>query len=412
MKKGLLWGQGEGFEEKKLICLRRRVSELFYEVGVSKNRIAKRLGVSKKFVIRWTKSMSQAFDVDYRGWRKGKGRKWDEKDRARVGEIHTFLTGQPEHFFWGATAVQQEWQRLYPADPVPPLRTVGRFLAELGLSEKQRITSRGAAKYLCYPEHTIYEKLGLRLLEADFIGKKFITGRTEPVNFIGFSFKKSPRLRYFQRVANETAETFMAASRQFFKRFEVPGAVKVDNCGATIGSGRGPRNLSRVMVFLLENKIVPIFSVPRRPFSQGSIEGNNSVFSRKFWNRERFESLDHIDRRLELFNLASQRYSGYQCPSSDRPRSKFIPRVYFIRQVRSIPESSKGGSISVLNQEIPVAREFVNYFVLAEWNLIEEKLFIHFEKEQNSELIGKITFPISCARKSPRLRAQKIKRLG
>lgn len=411
MKKRDFVSKGDLCDEKKLFRLRKRVSEFFFELGLSKNYISRRLGVSKKFVIRWTKTMSQDFNEDGRGWKKGTGRKWNEQHRQRIAEIHSFLKSEPEHFFWGATAVAQEWQRRYPADPIPPLRTIGRVLTELGLSDKRRIRTAGAARYLCYPEYTIYEKLGYRLLESDFIGKKFITGRTAPINFIGFSFKKLPRLRHFQRVANETAQTFIQATQNFFRDFEIPDAVKVDNCGATIGSGRGRRNLSRVMVFLLENQIVPIFAVPRRPFSQGSIEGNNSVFSRKFWNRERFTSLDQIDRRLDLFNEASQRYSCYLCPSSGRPKRKFIPKVFFIRQVQSSKVSSKTGFISVLNEEIQVPEEFVNYFVLAEWNLIQEELSILFEKEQNSELITKISFPISCARKSPRLRAQKIKAL-
>ena len=37
------------------------------------------------------------------------------------------------------------------------------------------------------------------------------------------------------------------------------------------------------MHFLLQHQVVPIYSVPRKPFSQASIEGNNSVFARKFW---------------------------------------------------------------------------------------------------------------------------------
>jgi hypothetical protein len=50
----------------------------------------------------------------------------------------------------------------------------------------------------------------------------------------------------------------------------------------------------------------------RRPFSQrASIEGNNSVFLRKFWNRFDFKNVQEIDEKLELFNLASQKYSEY-----------------------------------------------------------------------------------------------------
>jgi hypothetical protein len=128
------------------------------------------------------------------------------------------------------------------------------------------------------------------LLEADFIGKKFLEGRSEPLNFVGMSFKKVPRIRCFYRVNAQTTEALVTTCQDFFKRFEIPDVIKVDNAQTTIGTGSGKRCLSRFMIFLLKKKIIPVFSVPRKPFSQASIEGNNSVFSRKFWNSMRFNS--------------------------------------------------------------------------------------------------------------------------
>ncbi|MDI6751968.1 MAG: hypothetical protein QME07_03825 [bacterium] len=108
--------------KKKLIKLRKRVNELFFNYHLSKSMIAKKKKVSRDFVIRWTGSPTQDFTED----------------------------------------------------------------------------NQGASHYLCYPEYTIYHLLGERVLEADFVGKKYITARSEPLNFIGFSFKKEPRLKLFQ----------------------------------------------------------------------------------------------------------------------------------------------------------------------------------------------------------------------
>ena len=73
------------------------------------------------------------------------------------------------------------------------------------------------------------------------------------------------------------------------------------------GTARGKRSLSRFMQTMLKQQVLPIFAVPRKPFSQGSIEGNNSVFARKFWNTYEFTDLEQIDQRLDWFNAASQR---------------------------------------------------------------------------------------------------------
>ena len=108
----------------------------------------------------------------------------------------------------------------------------------------------------------------------------------------------------------------------------------MDNDFAMAGSSPWPRTISKVTLDYLKEQIIPIYSIPRRPFSQASIEGNNSVFSRKFWKRFDFKNVQEIDEKLELFNLASQRYSQYEpLKRKSRKKTKFIPKIYFIRKV-------------------------------------------------------------------------------
>ena len=64
---------------------------------------------------------------------------------------------------------------------------VNSFLSGQGLHESDSATcsseahpktipfiAYGEVKYLCYPEHTDYAALGARVLEADFIGRKYL----------------------------------------------------------------------------------------------------------------------------------------------------------------------------------------------------------------------------------------------
>lgn len=399
--------------QKKLFRLRRKVNELFFKKRLTKNAIAKRERVAKKFVIKWTQAPEQDFLRDERGWKMGQGRKWNDDVRRRIQLIHESLTKDPLQFYWGASAVQQEWRRRFPDVETPPLRTIGQILSSLGLSKGRKgKRNKGAARYLCYPEHTIYEGLGYRVLEVDFIGCKFFSGSPRPLNFVGFSFKKDPRLRHFIRVTGETSNSFIESCQYFFKNFEVPGAIKVDNGPAMIGGPQSAkRNVSRSMLFLLQNRVIPIFAVPRRPFSQASIEGNNSVFARKFWNPTYFESLSEVDTKLQWFNDASERYTNYQRPLVAQPTKKeFIPKVFFIRQVKEA--SSSEGMISVLHEDISVPECFINYFVLAEWNLANEQLTISIEKDQKPEVIQTIPFQIGHGYKRPaRQRYSSIKQL-
>ena len=138
-------------------------------------------------------------------------------------------------------------EKKYSEIPPPPLRTIGQILKDLGLSKRNRKDRhKGAAKYLCYPEYTVFNLIAKRVLEIDFIGKKFIAGRTEPLNFIAFSFKKEPKLRYFKRISGETGDEIIKHSKLFFAKFEKPEAVKMDNGFAMAGYSSQKRVISKV----------------------------------------------------------------------------------------------------------------------------------------------------------------------
>ncbi len=385
----------KGNEKKETIRKRKAVNRLYFEEGFRTREIARIQEVSLGFVSKWTQSRDQDFEEDNRGWEKGKSRVWNKETKKRIAEIRKDLQEDEREFFLGATAVENEWRERYPGEESPPLRTIGKILKDLGLTgHHKKGKNKGAAKYLCYPEHTIYQQLGERVLEADFLGEKYIEGRTQPLNFLGYSFKKEPKIRYFKRVKGKRSEEFIKCTKGFFEEFETPDVVKVDNAAAYIGNIQKGRNISRVMAFLLKNKVKPVYTVPRRPFTQASIEGNNSVFSRKFWNKRKLESVQDVDKNLEWFNKASLKYTGYRPPDKTERTKEFEPEVYFTRQIREKQNTSEG-EIRVLNEIIDLGSEYINYFVLAQWKLKEEKLLIRFEKDKSSKVIKKIEFPIN-----------------
>ncbi len=383
-------------DQKKLILLRRHINSLHFQSGWSKNRIIRELGVSKHFVIHWTESPDQDVAVDLRGWPKGLRRKWDAETEQRIVLICKELIESPTEFFVGATAVASLWRQRYD-DPPPPLRTIGQIMKDLNLSgHKRKERPIGAAQYLRYPEKTLYGGfLGNRVIEADFIERRYLKGSGTPLHFVGFSAKKAPKLRYFRRIEALTSDHFIRICDEFFTQFETPDALKMDNAAAFIGSLSGKRTLSRTMIYLLSRKIIPVFSVPRRPFTQASIEGNNSVFSRHFWNRRTFENLADVDRQLEWFNASSLRYTHYQRPEKRELKGAFVPRVFFLRQIRESQTSPSQGFIDVANEEILLPACWINFFVLAEWNLKTQRLTVFIEQDQTLMVLSETKFSIN-----------------
>ena len=230
-------------------------------------------------------------------------------------------------------------------------------------------------------------------MEIDFIGKKFIKGRTEPLNFIAFSLRKPRKLKHFKRISGESGDNIIKESRRFFRKFEKPAVIKIDNSFATAGGGSQKRTLTKTIIFYLKEKIIPVFTPPRKPWSQASIEGANSVFSRKFWNRFDFKNLEEVDQKLKDFNNSYQWYLGYQSPKEKVLKKNFIPKIYFIRKVYQ-DEETEEGYIDILNEKVFLPKPYLNFFTFSEWNLKQEKLYVYFENEQKLNLIKKLSFKI------------------
>lgn len=340
---------------------------------------------------RWTQSLDQDVGKDGRGWKKDRGRLYSPIDERRVITIHQQLDDDPHIYFSGASAILFQYQQKYPHGKPLSLRFIGRVLAKHGLTAKQKVRVKGASRYLHYPAQLI-NNLGESIMEMDFIGKKYIDGRTEPINFIAFSLTKPRRLKYFQRVESETASEAIAHCKRFFERFEKPEVIKIDNGFAFAGTSPAPRVLNSFTLFLLQNKIIPVFTAPRKPWNQASIEGSNSIFSRKFWHRERYTSLEMIDTRLKAFNKSYQRYLDYKVSQKKRTRSKcFIPKVYCIRKVYQ-NENTKNAYIEILHEQIIIPKPYIGMFVLAEWNLKYGRLKVHYQNELRSIIVKEQSF--------------------
>ena len=126
--------------QKKLIKYREKINLLYFEVGWSKNRIARKLGMSMHTVVRWTQSPAQDFARDNRGWPKGKRRKWSETTEASIRALHNNLVEDAEEFFYGATAIIHQWRKQY-SDAPPPIRTDRKSNVRTPVTEKSRMPS-------------------------------------------------------------------------------------------------------------------------------------------------------------------------------------------------------------------------------------------------------------------------------
>lgn len=263
----------------------------------------------------------------------------------------------------------------------------------MGLSKPHKKRVKGCSEYQRYPKILI-SQIGNLILEIDFL-QRFIKGQTKPIHFIGFSCK-SFKFRQYRRISGQTGINVRKELEWFFENFFIPNATKMDNDLAFIGSNSAKRTISKTVKYLFDKKIIPIFTNPRSPWNNGSVEGSNSVFARNFWNKFEFSSIEDIDLKLELFNRSSLEYSDYeQNEFENKVNTNFIPQIYFIRKVHENQRKNGKGEIDILNEKIKLPGEYINLYTLSKWNLKTEMLHVYFENEGKKILIKKINFPIN-----------------
>ena len=272
------------------------------------------------------------------------------------------------------------------------LSFIKKTLRDSGLAKIRKKKIKGNSVYQHYPK-TLIEKLGVTIVEIDFL-ERVIKGQTKPLNFMSFSCKKL-NLRQFRRISAQTSACARIEIKWFCDNFFIPDGFKMDNGLAFIGSASGKRSLSKIVLMLFSMKVLPIFTNPRSPWNNGSVEGSNSVFARNFWNKFIFNSVTDVDRKLELFNISSLNRSKFDKNNFKQiVKNKCTPKIYFIRKVYD-NEKKDNGEIKILNEKINLPKEYINLFTLSEWNLKTEILTILFEKEQKKQIIKKIIFKIN-----------------
>lgn len=324
-----------------------------------------------------------------------------EEDKQLIRAIRNELINSDKESYIGPEAILKHIcknKQKYESDKNININSINisfiiSTLKELKLSKPHRKRVKGCSEYQRYPK-VLISQIGKLIFEIDFT-QRFIKGRTKPVHFIGFSCKKL-KLRQYKRISGQTNINTRKELSRFFNNFFIPDAIKMDNDLAFIGSSSAKRTISKTIKFLFDKNITPIFTNPRSPWNNGSVEGSNSVFARNFWNKFEFSSVGDIDRKLKLFNQSSLEYSDYeQNKLENKKDEKFIPQIYFIRRVHENQQKNGRGEVSILNEKIELPGEYVNLYILSKWNLKTEILYIYFENDGNEILIKKLKFQIN-----------------
>lgn len=317
-------------------------------------------------------------------------------------------------YFLGAPYVQMGYEETYPNERLPSIWFIKDVVQRNGLQitePKKRTKDKGIVERLLFPITSIIG-LGRIQQSCDFIGKKFIIGRTEPISIFGTSYYQFLKIYQIRRVLAETTESATRFLTTFWKTFPLPNVMRMDNGMTFRGAGRASGNVGRFLKFLLNLGITPLFAAAYQSYTNPHIEGHNRTFTQKLWSQHRFTAVDEIDRECERFNAESKKFYLWKfkerltqkslrylreddVPLIDILRSTRGKKICFIRFVERWSEEEFRCGFIVLNRFVAVPIEYTNQYVFVELDLLTATLHVRSERNGIATEIFSQPFPFT-----------------
>jgi len=374
---------------------------------VPKAAIARRLGIRRPTIVEW---LAQDTHTDDRGWAHGRRRTHTDEEVTRIVTLKEQRIAA-RSYLQGAEHIQMDYTRAHPTDDLPSLWFIGDVFRQHGLQTKRpkpRRKQQGIVERLRFPIKTIVG-LGAIQQAADFVGKKWIAGRSEPITIFSTCYYQWFKKFRIWRTTAETSECAIACLSEFWRDHPVAHVLRVDNGMQFRGTGRGIANLGRFLKFLLNTGVTPLFSSPYQSYTNPHIEGNNRTVA-DLWSANHFTDVAQIDREIERFNVehdaffrwkwneqltdARLRYLTEDATiTTDVLRSTQGKKVFFIRFVERWTERGNQIGIILLNRFVPVPDAFVHQYVLACINFETAMLSVIEEHEGIASVILEVPYP-------------------
>lgn len=368
------------------------------------------LNVSKPTLRLW---LSQETYEERRGWTENRKRKYTNEEEQRVVSIKKEMIDRDDYLL-GAEQVQMHYEGYYPGDRLPTEWFISEVVRNHNLqtrTPRERTRGRNIVARLLFPIQSIVT-LGRIQQASDFIGKKFITGRTEPITLFSTGYYQWLKLYQVVQTKGETATAAMNCLHNIWTTYPIPDVMRIDNGMTFRGTGRVAGTIGRFLKFLLNAGVTPLFSAPYQSYTNPHIEGGNSTFTQKLWKRKRFTNADEIDRECARFNAEHQRFCNWKFKERLAQKSlrymrddRLVPteslhstkgkKICFIRFVQSWTGDEERYGIVLLDYFVDVPSEYNNQYVFVELNLQDTTLYVYQEREGVKIEILSQPFPVT-----------------
>lgn len=376
--------------------------------GLGVNEIARRLGIRRPTVGAW---LGRETYEETRGWRKGTHRTHTDAETKRIVELKKARI-EKKKYFLGSPHIRMDYAKKFPDETLPSLWFFDKVVRDAGLQThepKKRKKGQGIVERLRFPITSIV-KLGRIHQSSDFIGKKFITGRSEPISIFSTSYYQWFQLYQIWRTVAESSVCAIEQLSLLWQTTPIPHVMRVDNGMTFRGGGKAQVRIGMFLKFLLNLGVIPLFSSPYQSFTNPHIEGHNRTFTQNLWEQHSFATPGEIDAECARFNDESREYYEYafherledkrlrflmpeQTIVTDRLLRTRGKKVCFIRFVEQWLERGGECGIVLLNRFVALPDAYCNQYVFVTADLGDATLAIVSEHDGIIDEILRQPFP-------------------
>jgi putative transposase len=283
--------------EGEEIALRKQAIQLLLS-GASKSSIARRLGKSRLWVIRWAERYrpddpeGSLQDRDSRPKHPCRG--WPEPIRQMVLQSRRVRAEgrQPGYRYAlvSAEAIHYELCEL-GISQVPPVRTIHAWLKQAGLIRERKAAPKGERPARDYPAPNSQEPNDVH--ELDLKGPFYLSGSPQKYYLVVLRDVRSKRvaLAVIRTMQMETIIDFLVSS---WNKLGLPKVLQMDNGLEFRGSNRYPRSPGKLARVCMELGVKPLFIPPHEPWRNGVIENLNGLLDRLLLHHETFQDFEHL----------------------------------------------------------------------------------------------------------------------
>lgn len=432
------------YKKEIIIKMIKKVRKLRIEKKMTIREIAKKVWVSKNSVNKRINMKFETEDIklgykEKRWFKKWSYRKYDKVVWDRIEYIYNKMCDEKK-FFINENTILDEYKNKYNNNneqhKIPTKRYIQFIQKERKLHKKRKKHFRNwLSKYMNYPENTI-KKLWYISEWIDFVWPRNIKWDSNNYSFLSRRYDRPNKYWKIDLIWWQTTiESLKLLVSDWGNGRPIPDVIKIDNDSAywMLKSSKHKNCIWWFTKRLLYLGIIPLYSAPRSPRNNWSVEWQNSVFDKLFWQEIFFEDSAHLKTELTRFNTEYVQYSELIDTTkndiekanvsletleerivklgiskekvldfekiSDLKKEDFkCKKICVLRKVSRIWDkwlASETWVIELLWNEIKIDKNCINHIVFCEIDIKKEALRIW--EEIDWKLVNKITKPFKIA---------------